>query len=40
MDAELEYSEENALYLMKNSADFDSFISAQVTELGNFSSSK
>lgn len=40
MDAELEYNEENALYLMKNSADFDSFISSQVTELGNFSSSK
>jgi hypothetical protein len=40
MDAELEYSEENALYLMKNSADFDSFVSNTVTELGNFSKSK
>jgi hypothetical protein len=40
MDAELEYSEENALYLMKNSTDFDSFISATVTDLGNFSTSK
>lgn len=40
MDAELEYSEENALYLMKNSANFDSFISEQVTDLGNFSTSK
>lgn len=40
LDAELEYSEENALYLMKNSANFDSFISEQVTDLGNFSTSK
>lgn len=40
MDAELEYSEENALYLMKNSTNFDSFISDMVTELGNFSTSK
>jgi len=39
-DAELEYSEENALYLMKNSSNFDSFISEQVTDLGNFSTSK
>jgi len=39
MDAELEYSEENALYLMKNSADFDSFISSQVTDLSNFQTS-
>lgn len=39
-DAELEYSEENALYLMKNSANFDSFISEQVTDLGNFTTSK
>ena len=40
MEAELEYSEENALYLMKNSTNFDSFISEQVTDLGNFSASK
>lgn len=40
LDAELEYSEENALYLMKNSSNFDSFISEQVTDLGNFSTSK
>lgn len=40
LDAELEYSEENALYLMKNSSNFDSFISEQVTDLGNFSVSK
>jgi hypothetical protein len=39
-DAELEYSEENALYLMKNSTNFDSFVSEQVTDLGNFSTSK
>jgi hypothetical protein len=40
VEAELEYTEENALYLMKNSSNFDSFISEQVTELGNFSASK
>jgi hypothetical protein len=39
-DAELEYSEENALYLMKNSTNFDSFVSEQVTDLGNFTTSK
>jgi len=38
-DAELEYSEENALYLMKNSANFDSFVSEQVTDLSNFQTS-
>ena len=37
MDAELEYTPENALYLMKNSSNFDGFISEQVTDLGNFS---
>lgn len=36
MDAELEYSEENALFLMKSSGNFDSWVSEQVTELGNF----
>jgi hypothetical protein len=42
MDSEdvLEYSEENALYLMKSSVNFDAFISEQVTDLGNFSKSK
>jgi hypothetical protein len=40
LEAELEYSEENALYLMKNSTNFDSFVSEQVTDLGNFSASK
>lgn len=36
-DAELEYSSENALALMKASANFDAFISETVTELSNFS---
>ncbi len=39
-DDELEYSEENALFLMKNSTNFDSFVSEQVTDLGNFSKNK
>ncbi len=38
-DAELEFSEENALYLMKNSTNFDSFVSEMVTDLGKFSQS-
>ena len=38
-DAELEYSEENALFLMKNSANFDAFVSETVTDLGNFQTS-
>jgi hypothetical protein len=33
----LEFTNENALYLMKNSSNFDAFISEQVSELGNFS---
>lgn len=37
MDAELGYTPDNALYLMKNSSNFDAFISEQVTDLGNFS---
>jgi hypothetical protein len=37
LEAELEYTPENALYLMKNSSNFDGFISEQVTDLGNFS---
>lgn len=32
----LGYSEENALYLMKASADFDAFVSETVTDLANF----
>lgn len=39
MAAELEFTPENALYLMKNSTNFDGFISEQVTDLGNFSKS-
>jgi hypothetical protein len=39
-EAELNYSEENALYLMKSSTNFDSFISEKVTDLGNFSKNK
>ncbi len=39
-DSELEYTAENALYLMKASADFDSFISEKVTDLGKFSKIK
>ena len=35
-EAELEYSQDNALFLMQNSANFDGFISDTVTELGNF----
>lgn len=39
MDAELEYTEENALFLMKSSSNFDAWISEQVTDLGNFQKS-
>ncbi len=37
-NAELPFTEENALMLMKASTDFDSWISSQVTDLGNFQS--
>ena len=40
LEAEIDYSEENALILMKNSSNFDSYISEQVTDLGNFSTNK
>lgn len=40
MEAELAYTEENALFLMKNSVNFDAWISEQVTDLGNFQKSK
>lgn len=33
---ELAYSQENALFLMQNSANFDTFISETVSELSNF----
>lgn len=40
MQSELDYTEENALYLMKNSGDFDNYVSEIVTDLGKFSQSK
>lgn len=39
-DDVLEFSEENALFLMKNSSNFDSFVSEKVTDLANFSVAK
>lgn len=39
LEDELGYTAENALYLMKNSSNFDAFVSEQVSDLGNFSSS-
>lgn len=36
---ELEYNQDNALFLMQNSANFDAFISETVTELSNFTNS-
>lgn len=36
LDDELAFSEENALFLMKSSSNFDAFISETVTDLGNF----
>ena len=36
MEAELVYTQDNALFLMQNSANFDGFISDTVTELSNF----
>ena len=36
----LAYSEENAIYLMKESANFDAFVSEKVSDLGNFSTSR
>lgn len=39
LNSELAYSQENALYLMKSSANFDAFISETVTELSNFTKS-
>ena len=37
MDDELPYDQDNALFLMQSSANFDAFISETVTELSNFS---
>jgi hypothetical protein len=39
LEKELEYTSENALFLMKNSSNFDAFVSEQVSDLGNFSKS-
>lgn len=39
MEDDLGYSDENALFLMKSSANFDSFISETVTDLSNFQKS-
>lgn len=39
VEVELEFSAENALFLMKSSSDFDAWISEQVTDLGNFQKS-
>lgn len=39
-DDELAYSEDNALFLMKSSAQFDAFISEQISDLGNFTKTK
>lgn len=36
---ELEYNQDNALFLMQNSANFDAYISETVTELSNFTNS-
>jgi hypothetical protein len=35
-DTLIDFSSENALALMKNSSNFDAFITEQVTDLGNF----
>lgn len=40
LENELEYTEENALFLMKASTNFDAFISETVTDLGNFPQNK
>ena len=40
MEDTLEFTEENALFLMKSSTNFDAFISETVTDLGNFQASK
>lgn len=39
-ESELEFTKEDALALMKASTNFDSFVSEQVTDLGNFSTNK
>jgi hypothetical protein len=39
-DDTLAFTEENALFLMKNSTNFDSFVSEQVTDLSHFTHAK
>lgn len=39
-ESEFAYTKEDALALMKASTSFDSFVSEQVTDLGNFSTNK
>jgi hypothetical protein len=38
MNSELGFSEENALFLMRNSSNFDAWVSETVSDLGNFQS--
>lgn len=40
LDAELEYSDENALELLKNSIDFDNWLSSVVNDVKKFNMSK
>ena len=40
LEETLDYSKDNALMLMKNSGDFDSFISNTVSDLGKFTKTK
>ena len=40
LDDELAFTEENALFLMKSSTNFDAFVSETVTDLGNFQANK
>jgi len=38
-DDELDYNDDNALHLMKNSVIFDNWVAAQISDLGNFTKS-
>lgn len=39
VEKELKYTEENALFLMKSSSDFDSWVNSIIADLGNFQKS-
>lgn len=39
-EKELEFTQENALSLMKNSPEFDSYVNSIITDLGNFQTNK